>query len=144
VAESIDEIFILAKPRLEQVLYVSPSYERVWGDSCEVLYASPQSRLEAVYPDDRLRIMAYLERKVPQKYEIEYRIQQGEGHVRWVRERGFPIAEESGRIDRIAIIIADITEEKQLREEAEIRLQQIVQADRLAALGEVVAGGPRD
>jgi len=140
VAESIDEIFILAKPRLEQVLYVSPSYERVWGDSCEVLYASPQSHLEAVYPDDRLRIMAYLERKVPQKYEIEYRIQQGEGHVRWVRERGFPIAEESGRIDRIAIIIADITEEKQLREEAEIRLQQIVQADRLAALGEVVAG----
>ena len=76
VAESIDEVFILAKPRLEKVLYVSPSYERIWGDSCEVLYASPQSRLEAVYPDDRLWIMAYLERKVPQKYEIEYRVQQ--------------------------------------------------------------------
>ena len=140
VAESIDEVFILAKPRLEKVLYVSPSYERIWGDSCEVLYASPQSRLEAVYLDDRLRIMAYLERKVPQKYEIEYRVQQQEGDVRWVRERGFPIAEEAGRIDRIAIIIADITEEKKLRKEAEIRLQQIVQADRLAALGEVVAG----
>lgn len=140
VTESIDEIFILAKPRLERVLYVSPSYERVWGDSCDVLYASPQSRLEAVYPDDRLRIMAYLERRVPQKYEIEYRVQQQEGDVRWVRERGFPIAEETGQINRIAIIISDITEEKQLREEAEVRLQQIVQADRLAALGEVVAG----
>jgi len=140
VTESIDEIFILAKPRLERVLYVSPSYERVWGDSCDALYASPQSRLEAVYTDDRLRIMAYLERKVPQKYEIEYRVQQQEGDVRWVRERGFPIAEETGQINRIAIIISDITEEKQLREEAEVRLQQIVQADRLAALGEVVAG----
>ena len=34
----------------------------------------------------------------------------------------------------------DITEEKRLRQESEYRLQQVIQADKLASLGEMVAG----
>jgi signal transduction histidine kinase len=38
------------------------------------------------------------------------------------------------------MIFSDVTEEKRLHLESETRLQQVVQANRLAALGEVVAG----
>ena len=37
-------------------------------------------------------------------------------------------------------IVEDVTEEKRLRKESEYRLQQIIQADKLISLGEVVAG----
>jgi signal transduction histidine kinase len=45
-----------------------------------------------------------------------------------------------GTLSHIAGMWRDITEEKRLRKEAEYRLQQVIQRDKLASLGVVVAG----
>ena len=45
-----------------------------------------------------------------------------------------------GVVSHIAGTWRDITEEKRLRKEAEYRLQQLIQADKMASLGEVVSG----
>jgi signal transduction histidine kinase/CheY-like chemotaxis protein len=57
-----------------------------------------------------------------------------------VHEQGKIIKDESGRLKRMLGIFRDVTEEKKLRQESEYRLQQVIQADKLASLGEVVAG----
>ncbi len=40
-------------PAANEITYVSPSYERIWGRSCDSLYRNPMSWQDAIHPDDR-------------------------------------------------------------------------------------------
>ena len=53
------------------------------------------------------------------EFDIEYRIISKDGDVRWMRDRGFPIRDQSGKIYRIGGVAEDITE----RKEADDRLK---------------------
>ena len=52
LTENIHQVFFLASAKQRQVFYVSPSYEDIWGRSCESLLRHPTSWLEAVHPED--------------------------------------------------------------------------------------------
>ena len=41
LAENVEEVLLLFDPQMNQVFYVSPAYEKVWGRSCESLYREP-------------------------------------------------------------------------------------------------------
>lgn len=113
LAESIREVFWLSDPAKSQVLYVSPGYETIWGRSCESLYVSPTSWLEAIHPDDRERIWyAATTKQSAGTYDEEYRIQNPNESVRWIHDRAFPVLDEEGQIYRIAGIAEDVTETK--------------------------------
>src|ERR1700687_4027003 len=47
------DVFWLTDVTISRLIYVSPSYETVWGQSSEILYRNPHSRLEAIDPQDR-------------------------------------------------------------------------------------------
>lgn len=51
-----------------------------------------------------------------------------------------PVLDEQGGLEYFTNIARDITEQKKMQLESDQRLQQIIQADKLASLGEVVAG----
>src|SRR3989304_3963766 len=57
VVETIHEVFWMTDPAKNEMLYVSPAYETIWGRSCDDLYASPHSWLEAIHPEDRERVL---------------------------------------------------------------------------------------
>jgi PAS domain S-box-containing protein len=118
LTENIREVFWLRSPDFKQLLYVSPMYERVCGRSCESLYAEGET-LAAVHPEDRSRVVEMMENNAGREFEIEYRIINKDGDVRWIRDRGFPIRDESGTVCRIGGVAADITD----RKEAEDRLK---------------------
>jgi PAS domain S-box-containing protein len=131
LAENIHEVFWISNADTNQILYVSPAYVEIWGRSCESLYANPQSFLDAIYPDDRQGVSANLEHDATGEFDIEYRIVRPDGSVRWIRDRSFPIQNESGKIYRRAGIAQDITQRKQAEamllsrhEELEIRVQE--------------------
>jgi PAS domain S-box-containing protein len=68
LAEHIREVFWITDPAKTSVLYISPGYEEVWGHSCESLYAMPGSWMEAIHPDDRLRVRdAAMRRQFPDR-----------------------------------------------------------------------------
>ena len=113
LAENIREVFWLTDPQKSQMIYISPGYEQIWGRTCGSLYASPQSWLDALHPDDRERVSeAALTKQIAGVYDEEYRIVRPDGSVRWIRDRAFPIRDESGMVYRIAGIADDITERK--------------------------------
>jgi PAS domain S-box-containing protein len=92
IAETIQEVFWMADVDLQRMLYVSPSYEQVWGRSCESLYNSPQSFLDAIHPEDRARVLIDLEaEKTGLPFEHEYQIIRPDGSIHWIWDRGFPI-----------------------------------------------------
>jgi PAS domain S-box-containing protein len=137
VTEHIQEVFWLSDTAKNSVLYVSPGYESIWGRSCESLYRSPRSWLEAVHPDDRQRVFeAALAKQMTATYDEEYRIIRPDGSMRWIRDRAFPIHDSSGSVCRIAGIADDITERKRAEEalqRAHHELERRV-AERTAAL----------
>jgi PAS domain S-box-containing protein len=113
VTEHIMDVFWMTDLDKTRMLYVSPGYQELWGRSCESLYASPQSWLDAIHPEDQDRIrQASTIRQVLGQYAEQYRIIRPDGSIRWIRDRAFPIRDASGTIYRIAGIAQDITELK--------------------------------
>lgn len=120
LAENIHQVFWIIAPDSQQVLYVSPAYEDVWGHSRQSLYKEANAWMEAVHPDDRDRVLVSRQQRLSQGgTSIEYRITKPDGSVRWIWDRAFPIRRETGQVYRIAGIAEDITERKQ----AEIETQ---------------------
>ena len=113
LSENIREVFWMTDPEKNEMLYISPGYEEIWGRTCASLYASPRSWLDAIHHEDRDRVLtAATTKQVSGEYAEEYRIVRPDGSVRWIRDRAFPIRNASGQVYRIAGIAEDITERK--------------------------------
>src|SRR5258707_2828818 len=117
LAENIDEVFWLSDLKHATIFYVSPAYEKLWGRSCNSLYASPRSWMDAIHPEDRARVVEVLDdHELQSAPNMVYRIIRPDGSTRWVHTRGFPVHDENGAVVRVAGIAADITERKQAEE----------------------------
>lgn len=118
LAETINEVFWMLDLETENLLYVSPAYERIWGRTCRSLYDQPMSFLDAIHPDDKERIRRIsLERSgQAQPSDEEYRIVAADGSIKWIRDRAFPVKDAVGRVFRMAGIAEDITEKKRAEE----------------------------
>jgi PAS domain S-box-containing protein len=112
LAENIREVFWMTTPATDELLYVSPAYESVWGRSVESLRQRPRSFMEAIHTEDRERVVGILERQREQGFEVEYRVVRPDGSVRWIRDRGSPVKNQAGSVYRIVGVAEDITERK--------------------------------
>jgi diguanylate cyclase (GGDEF)-like protein/PAS domain S-box-containing protein len=120
LAENIREVFWLSDPSKNEILYVSPAYEDIWGRRAEALYSSPRDWIEAIHPEDRGRVLEAAQTKQARgDYDEEYRITRPDGSIRWIRDQGFPVLGEDRKIIRLAGVAEDITERK--RAEGELR-----------------------
>ncbi len=127
ITETIHEVFWMTNPRGDEILYVSPGYQTIWGRSVESVYRNPPSFLEAVHPEDRSRVVAGLARQARGNHVEEFRVLHPDGTVRWVRNQAFPVRNEQGEVYRVTGIATDITEQVQAREEVD-RLNRELEA----------------
>ena len=128
LTENIRDVIWLTNAAGDQMIFISPAYQEIWGRSCESLYLLPRSWIEAVHRDDRERVLAALqERSKTGRYDQEYQIARPDGSIRWIHDRAFPIHDENGAVYRIAGIAEDITERKQAQAE-QARLAAILEA----------------
>ena len=109
LAESTLDVFYSRDTRTGAILYVSPSYEKIWGRSCESLYAQPGSYLDAVLPEDRPILMARANQLTS---DVEYRIVTPDGQQRWIRDIGYPVFEAGGELQRVVGTARDVTDRK--------------------------------
>ena len=145
MAEHIRKVFWMSDPAKNEVLYVSRSYEDIWGRSCESLYQQPRSFFEAVHPDDQPRVQAEsIDRQLRgEATEVEYRVVRPDGSVRWVSDRSFPVRNAAGQLCRIVGIAEDITKRKRSEDavrESEERLRLALDAGSLGVWDWDIAG----
>jgi PAS domain S-box-containing protein len=119
LAETIREVFYLTEWNpdrdKQEVLYVSPAYETVWGRTCASLREDPRSWSYDIHPEDRDRMVrSFLEDATKGAYEVEYRLLRRDGSVRWIYDRAFPIRDAQGKVYRIAGISEDVTRYKEI------------------------------
>ncbi|GFZ96521.1 PAS domain-containing protein [Okeania sp. KiyG1] len=112
LAENINSVFWVHDPHNNQIFYISPSYEKIWGYHRDELYRSPHSFLDAIYPEDRPKVVEALANSTEVEEKQEYRIILPNGEIRWILTRSFPIKDRVGKVYKIARIAQDISEDK--------------------------------
>ena len=124
------------------MLYVSPAYETIWGRPTNTLYQNPQQWLEVIHPDDRVRIAQALPQQLAGTYDTEYRILRPDGALRWIRDRAFPIQDETGQVYRIAGIAEDIASEREVQQTLKLRKRLINNHNGIVIIDEQQADHP--
>jgi PAS domain S-box-containing protein len=124
MAENIDEVFWMIDPLMNQIQYVSPAYEKVWGRSVSSLYKNPESWLDSIHPDDRemvARNMFMGSHRIQRRRSnsLEYRIYLPDGSIRWIKSRIFPLINEDKKNYRIVGIALNITRRKKMEKKVE-------------------------
>ena len=128
ISETIEDVFWMADTGINQMVYVSPAFERIWGRSRESLYKEPKSFLEAIHPEDRSRVLADLERQKSElPFDHEYRVLRPDGSLAWIWDRGFPVRGANNRVELYVGLAQDITERKRAAAELE-RAKEVAEA----------------
>ena len=130
----MDREALAREPMLPQI--VAGSFERVVGLTIEQL-RERGGWLNVIHPEDRHRsqeVLGVLRKGQP--LISEYRIIDGAGTTRWLRDTMRPMVED-GQLVRLAGGVKDITREKQLE-------QQWLQAQKLEALARLAGGIAHD
>lgn len=141
LAESIREVFWLSDPSRNEILYVSPAYEEVWGRKLADLRTSPRDWIDAIHPEDRDRVMEAAQTKQARgDYAEQYRVVRPDGSIRWIYDKAFPVTDRDGRVVRIAGLAEDVTERVQLVQALLEREEALQRAQLLAKLAHVVSG----
>ena len=114
MTEIISDVFWISDPRKSQILYVSPSFEKIWGRSRHELYRDRSCWIETIHPEDRQRFV-----QTTANYDylagepVEYRIVRSDGSIRWISDCAYALRDSKGEIDQIVGIARDITTRKQ-------------------------------
>ena len=112
-AENSNDVIWITDAREYRLIYVSPSYERVWSRSSDEIYADLNNFLNSVHPEDRDRVRTSWQQCAKKIIIQEYRIISPDGETIWIRDRGFPIHDREGNLLWIGGIAEDITKQKQ-------------------------------
>ena len=116
ILNSLEEVVWSADAATSNLLFLNLAAQKVYGRSLNELLNNPDLRLESIHPEDRARVELSLANSSSyiNNNDIEYRILQPNGEVRWVWERSRIIYDETGTANRRDGIISDITERKRI------------------------------
>src|SRR5947207_3327212 len=118
LAENSSEVFWVSSATGEELFYVSPAYEQIWGWACQSIYEDPKQWFNNILEEDRPPVAKALsELSHGTKYDLEYRIRHHNGSIRWIRDRRFAIRGEDKQVVRTCGVAEDITQRKNLETE---------------------------
>ena len=121
--------------------FVSHTITEITGYSPQQFTDNPLFWQDHIHPDDRERVLAELKTAVRKgAYQCEYCFQASDGSYRWFSDDRRLIRFSNRSRNYMVGAWRDVTEDRRIRQEGELRLQQMIQSHKLTALGEVVAG----
>ena len=107
--------------------YLSPAYERVWGEPRENVLRDLGQWADRLHPDDRETALGGLPRVLRgERVVAEYRIRRGtDGAVRWIRDVAFPVRDAEGRVRRAAGLAQDVTDQREAERRQRLLLDEL-------------------
>lgn len=114
IIENIEQVIWIEDIHSNQILYVSPAYEKVWGRQIQSLIDDPTTMISSVHPEDRVQVLVAKPRINHKPVNQEYRIIRPDGSIRWIFTRVFSIDGSKGKPNYLFFIAEDITEQQQV------------------------------
>ncbi len=140
MTNAVEEVFWMTDFAKSKMIYISPGYEKIWGRSCESLYESPLSFVEAIHPEDRDRVLSAFSKQAEGAYNETYRIIRADGATRWVRDRAYPVKAADGQVTKVVGVARDVTDLVEQQAALDFERAKSVQNAKLASIGELSAG----
>lgn len=111
-----------------ELIYISPSIERVTGYPVEEIYADPDFRTRILHPDDRQKIVEHHQQNIDSPvgvHQMDYRIIARDGSEKWISHYCQPVYHQDRTLLGRRASNRDITERKQAEIELFNEKQQI-------------------
>ena len=113
MTDHIRDVFWMANPTGEIIVYVSPAYEKIWGHPCQSLYDRGLAWMDSIHPEDRTATReAFFEKARKGEFSHDFRIIRPNGDVRWIWNQAFTVLDENGEVSRLVGIAKDISDRK--------------------------------
>jgi two-component system NtrC family sensor kinase len=125
-----------------KTVFISPNIKNVYGFTPEEIYkAGERLWLGRIHPDDIEKVIkAYgLLFTKNESFDVEYRIQRKDGQWIWLHDRAIGTYEKDDEMYADGVF-SDITERVRAQEELKDMQTQLVQSEKMASLGMLVAG----
>jgi len=127
----VNGVHTYSNPAAEGILGRPP--EEIVGKSCfDLMYPEDRKKIETMLPE-------WIERKNGWQNQV-IRWRHRDGSWRWLESNAVPILDDEGTLAGFRGVDRDITERKQAEEREKLQHEQLIQADKMVALGTLVAG----
>ena len=111
LAENVEVVFYVHEIDQQWFSYVSPAYERIWGQSASEIYADPVAFLRDIHADDRPQVEIALKlQRAGENTETRYRLVLPGGGIRHIHDRSFVTSRPGDEVRRVVGIAEDVTE----------------------------------
>ncbi|HRI24096.1 MAG TPA: PAS domain S-box protein [Ferruginibacter sp.] len=124
LVENISGVYWVNNLDSFETLYISPSYETIWGRKADELYKNPAGFIDAVHPDDKqLLAEAFKNLPVTRQSSLSYRIIRPDGETRWIHANTNVITDVRGNNIEYGYA-EDITDRKNAEEKLQLSEQK--------------------
>lgn len=127
----------VATPDLTKLEYVNDGYEKIFGRNEYELYCNPIGFIDHVHEDDKARVFKLFSQRPLQNWDIQYRIYDAKGEVKYLHDRGSLIYDDREMQSLILGTADDITREKTQQQalmSAVTKLEHLSKTDSLTGL----------
>ena len=125
LATNTEQVFWIRSEN--EMLYVSPTHEEIWGQDPKHLMEEPNSFLDLIHEKERHETEMALHAGLFQHGEnldVRFRLTHPQRGIVWMRLRGFPVNDEQGKVKRAILVSENITAQI----EAEGRYRSMVES----------------
>ncbi len=117
-------------------IFWSDEVYRIYGVAPESFERSFNSLLKLIHPEDREKMQSAVSECLGGRgYQLEYRIPQDEGLVKYVVTKGEPLFDKDGHVTGILGVLQDITEKKLLEDKLKKSYRNLAEAQQLTNTG---------
>lgn len=127
IANHVNAVVWMASPGIEKVMFVSDRYESLWGRTITSLLHDPKSFMESILPEDRPLVQSEIANHRQGIWNVNYRIRDKEGKVRYIHDEGVPVRSAKGDLLFLVGMARDVTDERMAREKLEQSNRQLEQ-----------------
>ena len=134
--------FLWSADKDKTVEFVTDNIKQ-WGYVPEDFYSQNLAFSDLIYEEDKDRVLSGLENKLKagkERLKQHYRIITKDGEIRWADSHLYVRLGENDTITHLQGVIWDVTDKKNAEEESKFQLEQLMQADKMIALGTLVSG----